>query len=157
MASIRVEVDQEFQYKNPKRWWTRSNGEIKFPPMTTSATWTPIEAPIGEILGRYPEPLLALAHNEVPAFVLRQHYNSAHCRTLMQRFYQRGLLYDPHQTGAGASRVDIGTSFGRHRADREAFHAHSAETLTLFETFFDGYDDPVLSMYDVLQELAPSK
>ena len=116
--------------------------------MTTSATWTPIEAPIGEIPGRYPEPLLALVHNEVPAFVLRQHYNSAHCRTLMQRFYQRGLLYDPHQTG---------TSFGRHRADREAFHAHSAETLTLFETFFDGYDDSVLSMYDALQELAPSK
>ena len=125
--------------------------------MTTSATWTPFEAPIGEILSQHPAPLLALAHNEVPAFVLRQHYDPAHCRALMQRFYQRGLLYDPHQTGAGASRVDIGTSFGRHRADREAFHAHSAETLALFETLFDGYDDPVLSMYGALQELAPSK
>ena len=125
--------------------------------MTTSATWTPFEAPIGEILSQYPEPLLALAHNEVPAFVLRQHYDPAHCQALMQRFYQRGLLYDPHQTGAGASRVDICTSFGRHRADREAFHAHSAETLALFETLFDGYDDPVHSMYGALQELAPSK
>ncbi|SVC28628.1 uncharacterized protein METZ01_LOCUS281482, partial [marine metagenome] len=125
--------------------------------MTTS-TWTPFEATIPEILDQHPEPLLALARGEVPAFVLRQHYQPTHCRALMRRFYERGLLYDPHQVGNGtARRVDIGTSFGAHRADRKKFHAHSAETLKLFETLFDGYDDPVRSMYDALAKLAPDK
>ncbi len=126
--------------------------------MTTSQIWTPFEAPIPEILAQYPEPLMALARGEVPAFVLRQHYNPAHCRALMRRFYERSLLYDPHEVGDGqARRVDIGTSFGHHRGDREKFHAHSAETLELFETLFDGYDDPVRTMYDALGQLAPGK
>ncbi|MCE2446828.1 MAG: hypothetical protein J4F35_00135 [Candidatus Latescibacteria bacterium] len=78
--------------------------------MTTSQIWTPFEAPIPEILAQYPEPLMALARGEVPAFVLRQHYNPAHCRALMRRFYERSLLYDPHEVGEGqARRVDIGT------------------------------------------------
>ena len=125
--------------------------------MTTS-TWIPFEATIPEILDQHPEPLLALAHGEVPAFVLRQHYQPTHCRALMRRFYERGLLYDPHAAGDGtARRVDIGTSFGSHRADRDKFHAHSAETLKLFETLFDGYDDPVRSIYDALAKLAPDK
>ena len=76
----------------------------------------------------------------------------------MRRFYERSLLYDPHEVGDGqARRVDIGTSFGHHRSDREKFHAHSAETLALFETLFDGYDDPVRTMYDALAQLAPGK
>ena len=127
--------------------------------MTTTQTWTPFEASIPEqILDQYPEPLMALARGEVPAFVLRQHYNPAHCRALMRRFYERSLLYDPHEVGDGqARRVDIGTSFGHHRSDREKFHAHSAETLALFETLFDGYDDPVRTMYDALSQLAPGK
>jgi len=119
--------------------------------MTTTQTWTPFEAPIPEILDQYPEPLMALARGEVPAFVLRQHYNPTHCRALMRRFYERSLLYDPHEVGDGqARRVDIGTSFGHHRSDREKFHAHSSDTLALFETLFDGYDDPVRTMYDAL-------
>ena len=124
----------------------------------TSTPWTPVEASIEQTLAQYPEPLMALARGEVPAFVLRQHYNPAHCRALMRRFYERSLLYDPHEVGDGqARRVDIGTSFGHHRSDREKFHAHSAETLALFETLFDGYDDPVRTMYDALAQLAPGK
>ena len=126
--------------------------------MTRSSTWIPFEAPIDEILAQYPEPLMALVRGEIPAFVLRQHYDPDCCQALIQRFYERGLLYDPHETGDGqVHRVDIGTSFGRHRADREAFHAHSAETLELFKTLFDGYDDPVRTMYDALARIAPDK
>jgi hypothetical protein len=121
-------------------------------------TWTPVEAPIDEILTQYPEPLLALARGEVPAFVLRRFFNPAHCQALMQRFYERGLLYDPHTVGDGTSRrVDIGTSFGQHHRDREHFHAHSAETIELFNTLFDGYDDPVRALYDALARLTPNK
>ena len=126
--------------------------------MSNDAIWTPCEASIPEILEQHPEPLMALARGEIPALVLRQHYNSAHCNALMQRFYQRGLLYDPHAAGdATARRIDIGTSFGAHRADREKFHAHSAATLELFRTLFDGFDDPVRSIYDALSQLAPDK
>ena len=52
----------------------------------TSAPWIPVETSTEQILAQYPEPLMALARGEVPAFVLRQHYNPAHCRALMRRF-----------------------------------------------------------------------
>ena len=29
--------------------------------------------------------------------IIRKHSNSAHCRVLMRRFYERSLLYDPHE------------------------------------------------------------
>ena len=38
----------------------------------------------------------------------------------MRRFAERGLLYDPRKAGDGTPhRVDIGTSLGCHRQDRE--------------------------------------
>ena len=125
--------------------------------MTTTA-WAPVEAKTEEILARYPRPLEALAGGEVPAFVLRGSYPSEHCCALMERFVERGLLYDPHATGDGpARRVDIGTSFGSHHRDREAFFAHSQQTHELFSTLFDGYRDPVRTMYESLAQLAPDK
>ena len=124
----------------------------------TTTTWTPLEATTEEILARYPRPLEALAGGEVPAFVLRGSYPSDHCRALMERFGERGLLYDPHTTGDGeAHRVDIGTSFGSYHRDREAFFAHSQQTHELFATLFDGYRDPVRTMYEALTQLAPDK
>ena len=56
----------------------------------TSTPWIPVEASIEQILAQYPEPLMALVRGEVPAFVLRQPYNPAHCRALIQRFYELG-------------------------------------------------------------------
>ena len=121
-------------------------------------SWAPVEAPPEEIRRRYPEPLMALVRGEVPAFVLRRHYAPDQCRGLMRRFYERGLLYDPRgQGGERPRRVDIGTSFGHHRADREGLHAHASSTIELFSTLFEGYDDPVRSMYGALQTLAPDK
>ena len=67
-------------------------------------------------------------------------------------------MYDPHKVGDGSPhRVDIGTSLGRYNADREKFFAHSAETHALFKTLFDGYNDPVKTMYEALSQLAPDK
>ena len=125
--------------------------------MTTTA-WTAVEGTTPEeILERYPQPLEALAQREVPAFVLRGVYPSDHCRALMERFRERGLLHAPHEAAAGKTRVDIGTSFGSHRVDREAFFAHAQQTHELFSTLFDGYRDPVRTMYDALARLAPNK
>ncbi|NKB66189.1 MAG: hypothetical protein GKR89_03935 [Candidatus Latescibacteria bacterium] len=120
--------------------------------------WLPAEGSVEEIRRQYPEPLMALVEGQTPALVLRQAFNPDHCAALMQRFYQRGLLYDPRRVGNGrARRVDIGTSFGAHRADRAKLFAHSAATQRLFARLFEGYDDPVRTMYDRLAELAPNK
>ncbi|HIC69156.1 MAG TPA: hypothetical protein EYO90_06460 [Candidatus Latescibacteria bacterium] len=126
--------------------------------MTNSSGWIPTEDSIDGILTRCPQPLMALVRGETPALVLRRRYNPAHCAALMSRFYERGLLYDPHETGDRTPhRVDIGTSFGQYRDDRKAFFAHAAETRKLFATLFEGYDDPVAIMYESLALLAPDK
>lgn len=126
-------------------------------PLTTTG-WHPLEGTIDEILAACPEPLAALADGELPACVLRGIYPGDDCSALMTRFRERGLLYDPHDTGDGhAHRVDIGTSFGSHRADRDGFFAHAAQTRRLFTTLFDGYVDPVRTIYDTLAALVPRK
>jgi len=126
--------------------------------MTTSSGWAPVEDSIDGILSRYSRPLMALARGETPALVLRRRYNPEHCAALMARFEERGLLYDPHKTGDRTPhRVDIGTSFGRFRSDRGAFFADATRTRQLFATLFEGYDDPVDTMYDTLSRLAPDK
>ena len=77
-----------------------------------SKAWRPLEGTADRILERSPRPLEALARGEVPALVLRGVYPSDHCRALLERFAERGLLYDPHATSEGKPhRVDIGTSF----------------------------------------------
>lgn len=124
--------------------------------MKTLKTWKPFEGDIAEIRQQFPLPLIALAQGEVPALVLRGAYKPKHCSSLIDRFYERGLLYNPHGTGR-PHRVDIGTSFGKHRADRAKFFAHSCQTLELFSTLFEGYDDPVRTMYETLEKLATDK
>jgi len=124
--------------------------------MTVSQNWQPFEGNVQQIRQRFPSPLMALVQGKVPALVLRGAYNPDHCRSLIDRFYQRGLLYDPRQTDH-LHRVDIGTSFGTHRADRQKFFAHAEQTQTLFSTLFQGYDDPVEMIYHTLAQLAMEK
>ena len=125
--------------------------------MTAASQWAPVEAGLGEILQAHERPLELLGRGEVPALVMRRAYDPAHCAALVERFYERGLLYDPRVAGEPASRVDVGTSLGRHRDDPEGFFAHARQTHALFETLFEGYDDPVAFMYETLSALAPGK
>lgn len=122
-------------------------------------SWTPKEGSAAELVAHFDgQPLMALATGKVPAIILRQIFDPAHCTALLERFRERRLLYDPHKTGEGKPhRVDIGTSFGTHRANREAFFEHAASTHELFATLFEGYDNPVETMYRVLSVLAPDK
>jgi hypothetical protein len=100
----------------------------------------------------------ALASGQTPAVILRGIYPSGHCAALVERFYAKSLLYDPRKAGDGAARrVDIGTSLGTHSADPAKFFAHAAQTHALFETLFDGCQDPVRTIYDALNRLAPGK
>ena len=102
---------------------------------TENGPWTPFEGNLTDILKKYPQPLTALAAGEMPAVLLRHAYNPSHCAELIERFYERGLMYDPHKMGdRKPHRVDIGTSLGRYNSDREEFFAHSAGTHELFNT-----------------------
>ena len=124
--------------------------------MTISQNWQPFEGNVQQIRQRFSSPLLALAEGQVPALVIREAYSPSHCKSLINRFYQQGLLYDPHQT-THLHRVDIGTSFGTHRADKEKFFTHAEQTRALFNSLFQGYDNPVEIMYQTLAQLVVGK
>ncbi|MBS10855.1 MAG: hypothetical protein CME19_04545 [Gemmatimonadetes bacterium] len=56
------------------------------------ADWMPLEANAKSIASQYPEPLVTLSEGDVPAFVLRGAYPITDCRTLIDRFEQRGYF-----------------------------------------------------------------
>ena len=125
--------------------------------MTVPHEWTPAEGSLQEILKKYPKPLNALVSGEVPAIVLRQAFNPDHCVGLVERFYERGLAYEPHQDEDSKRPVYVGPAFVRYNADPEKFFGYAADTHELFKTLFNGYDDPVKTFYEMLSRLAPDK
>ncbi|NKB72101.1 MAG: hypothetical protein GKR89_33910 [Candidatus Latescibacteria bacterium] len=130
--------------------------------MATAQTWVPLEAEnTAAVLRTLPGPLDDLAAGHLPAIVLRRAFPPDHCRGLVERFAQRGYL-DPETVGkesqlSGGPYLDLGTSLGRVGANPEAFFAHAQRTHDLFSTLFDGFDDPVQTMYSALADLAPDK
>ncbi len=58
---------------------------------------------------------------------------------------------------AGKRRIDIGTSLGYRGSDREAFFAHAAETIRLFDRLFTDLPNPITLLYDTLTELSQGK
>lgn len=133
--------------------------------MATTRWWIPVEGNLTDILRRYPQPLAALTAGEIPAIVVRQAYNPDHCAALLQRLYERGLAYDPRKVGdrrgeggyVGEDRLYVGSSLVYLSADPEKFFIHAAQTHELFKTLFNGYDDPVETIYAALTRLAPGK
>ena len=126
-----------------------------------SAHWQPFIATTEQILQKYPQPLQALADRQMPALVLRNAYNRDHCTGLMQRFAERGYFTQDtvgkESQLSGGPYLDLGTSLGRVGKDPEAFFAHAERTHALFAHLFDGFDDPVQTMYSALAQLAPDK
>jgi hypothetical protein len=127
--------------------------------MAEQDKWPPAGANLEAVLGQYERPLKALSEAQIPAIILRRAYDPAHCRGLVQRFIANGLMRDPALPAPeGAhTRIDIGTSLGMRGNDKEDFLAHAAQTQQLFGTLFDGYDDPVKTMYTALSHLAPGQ
>ena len=120
--------------------------------------WTPIEGTVEEILAQDPRPFASMLSSDLPAVIVRQAIPSDHCAALVERFYERELLYDPKETGDGSPRrVDIGTSLGRHADNPDEFFAHAAQTRGLYETLFDGYAHPVDVLYDALARFLHDK
>ena len=124
--------------------------------MTTP--WLPIEGTVNDILAQNPRPFDAMRAGEIPAVIVRGAMPQEDCTALVQRFYDRALIYDPHHRGDGTRvRVDIGTSLGKHANDPDHFFAHSTSTHELFTSLFDGYQDPVKTLYKSLARMLPDK
>ncbi len=125
--------------------------------MTTS--WNPAEPDLQTVRARLADPLQALANAEIPAIVLRGVYDRADCAGLLQRFQGWGLTRDPLDLNSAdkRTRIDIGTSLGNRGNDQDGFLKHATHTHDLFPRLFDGFVDPVKTMYDSLQSLANHK
>ena len=109
-------------------------------------------------LAKYDNPIKTLADAEVPAFILRQAFDPAHCEGLIQRFIDLGLMRDSNEPRAAADkrvRIDIGTSLGNRGSDKARFLAHAKSTHFLFDFLFQGFDNPVDLIYDSLAKLCP--
>ena len=124
--------------------------------MARPRTWLPVEGAVDEILARVPQPFDAMRAGEIPAVIVRRAFPAEHCAALIARFYKRGLLYDPREKGE-PRRVDIGTSLGHLARDPDAFYDHARQTHALFASLFDGYDDPVQTLYAALAKMLPHK
>ena len=108
-------------------------------PSENNTPWTAVEPDIDTITQRYENPIGSLAQAKCPAFVLRQAYNPDHCRGLVRRFIDMGLMRDraePRSADDGRPRIDIGTSLGNRGSDKERFLQHAQTTHFLFDFLF---------------------
>lgn len=123
--------------------------------------WVPVGPHMDAVLAAESDPLRALSEARIPAILLRRAYDPTQCQALIRRFIDRGLMRDPDDPAAAVAdprtRIDIGTSLGNRGSDREGFLQHAAGTHELFDTLFDGYANPVRTIYDALSALAAGK
>ena len=125
--------------------------------------WPPLEGTLEEIVARHENPMGALANGETPAIILLGAYRQSQCTQLVDRFYERNLVENlplPGETippKPALKRVDIGTSLGNIGEQPEAFFTRARETHALFQTLFEGLDNPVELLYNALSALSPGK
>ncbi len=126
--------------------------------------WKPTEPDFDAAFARTDDPMLAMCKGEIPAVVLRGAYDADQCTPLLRRFTDMGLMRDAEGLLRGEkvskdarTRMDIGTSLGNRGADKERFLQHAEATHHLFSFLFDGYDNPVHTIYDALSRLSVGK
>ncbi|MBT3602590.1 MAG: hypothetical protein HN521_05925 [Candidatus Latescibacteria bacterium] len=121
-------------------------------------TWSAVGPDLKTTLDKYENPIKTLADAEVPAFIMRNAYDPAHCQGLIQRFTDMGLMRDsksPRAADDHRVRIDVGTSLGNRGSDKEGFLGHAETTHFLFDFLFKGFDNPVDLIYDSLAKLCP--
>ena len=124
----------------------------------TVGKWQPIEIHQQTLFEQFSSPLKALSDGTIPAVIFRKGFNPNHYISLVNRFYEKALLYDPRvDYGKAPKRVDIGTSLSKDGHDPDVFFSHANATRDLFRTLFDGFDNPVEYIYRTLSDLAPEK
>ena len=139
--------------------------------MAFSENWSVLEPDIETVFAHETNPLQALADARIAGIALRGVYNPDQCSGLMQRFVERDMMRGPERPTPEEnlpSRIDIGSSLvNRARGglavsddpsdNKDAFLQHSARTHELFSHLFDGFDNPVDTLYDCLSALAVNK
>jgi len=120
--------------------------------------WEPLEGSVASILRCEPRPFNALREGRSPALILPDIYPAADCAGLVRRFCDQNLLHAPETSvSATPPRVDIGTSLGVYSKTPNRFFAHAEGTHSLFAALFDGFRNPVATVYRTLQQLLPDK
>ena len=145
--------------------------------MKSTQNWVPLEPDVETVFADEPDPFDALAGARIPGIVLHRVFNPDHCAGLIQRFIVRGMMRDFSNTGLEdtaesvrdtRTRIDIGSSLvnltrSRHAISegdsrsKEDFLQHATGTHELFHHLFDGFDNPVDTLYSALSALAPDK
>ena len=129
-------------------------------PNKAYATWSAVEPDLEAVNRLYVNPIESLAQAQCPAFVLRRAYSPDHCRGLVRRFIDMGLMRDaaePRLADDVRPRIDIGTSLGNRGNDRARFLQHADTTHFLFNFLFEGFDNPIECVYKSLEALCPGK
>jgi hypothetical protein len=129
-------------------------------PNKAHATWSAVEPDLEAVNRLYVNPIESLAQAQCPAFVLRRAYSPDHCRGLVRRFIDMGLMRDaaePRLADDVRPRIDIGTSLGNRGNDRARFLEHADTTHFLFNFLFEGFDNPIECVYKSLEALCPGK
>ena len=120
--------------------------------------WLPAGEDLKQVLTTLKDPLRALSRAELPAIVLRRTCTAGQCAALLTRLVERGLMPSAEEIArTERRRVDIGTSLANFGNDRDEFLNRSAESTELFQTLFDGVENPVTLIYHALATLAKSK
>ena len=104
-------------------------------PNETYATWGAVEPDLEAVTKHYSNPIESLAQAQCPTFVLRRAYSPDHCRGLVRRFIDMGLMRDPVEPRSADDarpRIDIGTSLGNRGGDRARFLEHAETSNFLF-------------------------
>ena len=129
-------------------------------PNKAHATWSAVEPDLEAVNRRYVNPIESLAQAQCPAFVLRRAYSPDHCRSLVRRFIDMGLMRDASEQRSADDvrpRIDIGTSLGNRGNDKARFLEHAETTHFLFNFLFKGFDNPIECVYKSLEALCPGK
>jgi hypothetical protein len=116
--------------------------------------WEPLDGTLPELLRQDPHPLRSLAEGHLAAVVARKSYPAPVCRTIVDRFYELGLLYDPVGRGQPPHRQNIGTVLGWSKDDPEGYFSAAAASSELLSALFADVRDPIRQVYQVLGDLA---
>ena len=143
----------------------------------SAQNWTPLEI---DSTTEVANPIHDLATGNCPAVVFRQAFPAQDCQSLVQLLLDEELMFASTDTlvssnaisarvndkwsslnlnpaGSTRRRIDIGTSLGNIGGDQERFLTESAKTHQLFERLFTNRPNPINTIYDRLQDIAPGK
>lgn len=102
----------------------------------TVGKWQPIEIHQQTLFEQFSSPLKALSDGTIPAVIFRKGFNPNHCISLVNRFYEKALLYDPRvDYGKAPKRVDIGTSLSKDGHDPDVFFRMPMQPEIYLELF----------------------